>query len=97
MDYMIALIDAIAMVAFLLAFQYSWRLIPTAGESRGYWIIFSFAMLLAFAYSISSTFEWMGLSAAIFDEFEPPLMAIVTTNLSLAAILSYMSLTRPFD
>ena len=97
MDYFIALIDALGMMGFLLAFRYAWMTVPRAGESRSYWIIFSFGMLLAFGWALSTTLEWMGLASMAFDEIEIPLLAAVAVNLSLAAILSWVSLARPFD
>ncbi len=96
-DVLIPAVDLVGTLAFLAAFQYSWKTIPGAGESRAYWIIFSFGMLLAFAFSLSTTLGELGLSTAVFEEMEPILLVMVTVNLSLAAILSYVSLTRPFD
>ena len=92
-----ALLDAAAMAFFLGGFFYAWKTIPGASESRAYWIILSFAMLLGFAYSLSSALEWLNFSPAIFDEMQPLLMTVVVVDLSLAAILSYVSLTRAFD
>lgn len=97
MESVIPWLDAVAALAYIGAFQYAWRTIPSAGESRAYWIIFSFAMLLGFAHALSNSLEWMGLAPSAFDEMQPVLMAIVVVDLSLAAILSYVSLTRPFD
>lgn len=94
---LIPLMDAIGAVAFLFAFRFAWKTIPHAGESRAYWIILSFGMLQAFAYSLSTLLESLGHNAPAFGEFKPILAAALIVNLSLAAILSYVSLTRPFD
>ena len=97
LDVFIPAIDAVGTMAFLAAFQYAWKTIPCAGESRSYWVIFAFAMLLGFAFAISTTLAELGLGTAVFTEWKPILLVIVTIDLSLAAILSYISLARPFD
>ncbi len=94
---LIPLMDAIGAVSFLFAFRFAWKSIPHAGESRAYWILLSFGMLQAFAYCLSSMLETLGYNTAAFSAFKPILAAALIVNLSLAAILSYVSVTRPFD
>lgn len=94
---LIPIMDAIGAVAFLFAFRFAWKSIPHAGESRAYWIILSFGMLQAFAYCLSTMLETLQYNAQAFSEFKPILAAALIVNLSLAAILSYVSVTRPFD
>lgn len=93
----IPLIDAIGTIAFLFGFRFAWKIIPHAGDSRAYWIIFSFAMLNGFAWALTNMMESLGLSPMAFEPMQPVLAGALFINLSLAGILSYISITRPFD
>ncbi|MEK6971066.1 MAG: hypothetical protein AABW68_05285 [archaeon] len=97
MNELIPLMDTIGAVAFLFAFRFAWKSIPHAGESRAYWIILSFGMLQAFAWSLATMLESLGFNPVAFAAMKPILATALLVNLSLAAILSFVSLTRPFD
>lgn len=92
-----AIMSAVGLLSFLAAFRYSWKIIPRSGESLGYWIIFSFAMVMGFGYSLAVTMESLGFVPAFFHDAQTPVLAVAAANLIMCAMLSFVALTRPFD
>jgi hypothetical protein len=97
MNEITTLFDIIGLVCFFAAFRYTWKIIPQSGESLAYWIIFSFAMLMGFAWSLAVTLEGMGLVPAFFHEAALVLFAVAASDLIINSILTFVFLTRPFD
>lgn len=97
MNEILSLINVVGMLSFLVAFRYAWKIIPRSEESLGYWIIFSFGMVMGFAWSLAVTLESLGYVPTFFHAAQTPLLAVAAADLIICAILSFVALTRPFD
>lgn len=97
MNELLSIMDIVGMLSFLIAFRYAWKIIPRSGESLGYWIVYSFGMVIGFAWSLSVALEGLGYVPAFFHAAATPLLAVAATDLIICSILSFVALTRPFD
>ncbi|MEK6902629.1 MAG: hypothetical protein AABX02_03525 [archaeon] len=97
MNEILSLMNVVGALCFIVAFRYAWKIIPRSGESLGYWIIFSFAMVMGFAWSLAVSLEGFGMVPSFFHAAATPLLAVAAADLIICSILSFVALTRPFD
>ncbi len=97
MNELLSIFNIVGVISFIVAFRFSWKIIPRSGESLGYWIIFSFGMLMGFAWSLAVSLEGFGMVPAFFHAAATPLLAVAAADLIICSILSFVALTRPFD
>ena len=91
------LIDFTGALCFLAAFVVTWETIPQMQRTRIYWITFSFAMLIGFAWTLSLVLVQLGVAVEIMRTWQQPLLAVAVSELVINSILAYAAQARPYE
>lgn len=80
-----AVFDIIATVIFFMTFVYSMKNYKMTKHINDFWIVFSIASFIAFAWTLIVSLEWIGVYPLVMDEIEQAIVASMATAFAIAA------------